>query len=224
MAYLLKNNSIFLHVPKTGGSYIKTVLLANNLIVPRFVKKNSYRIGENKHIDLSQALSILTSYQKNILYPFVSLKDNPFIFYFVRHPKGWYESYFKYLVGIDFKKFGQTGNIRQMHPLSPLNELYSKSFNVFMSNILEKEPHFLTKLYFRYSHSRLIGYVGKQENMKEDLQNIISHIYPTIKDRIILPNTLINKSKNITINWEPNLYDRMMDQEKITLTTYNYHY
>ncbi len=222
MAFLLKNNSIFLHVPKTGGSYVKTVLLENNLIIPRFIKKNSYRIGENKHIDLSQALSILTSYKKNIFYPFVRLRDTPFIFYFVRHPKSWYESYFKYLVGIDFKKFGQAGNIRKLHPLSPLNELYSKNFNEFMLNILEKEPHFLTKLYFRYSHSHLIGYVGKQENMKEDLQNIISHLYPAIIDKIFFPDTQVNKSKNITIHWDPNLYDRMMDQEKLILTTYKY--
>ncbi len=224
MAFLLKNNSIFLHIPKTGGSYVKTFLLENDLIIPPFIRKNSYRIGENKHIDLSQTLSILTSFKKNIIYPFVNLRDDPFIFYFVRHPKNWYESYFKYLSGIDFKKFGQSGNIRKMHPLCSLNELYSKNFNEFMFNILEKEPHFLTKLYFRYSHSRLISYVGKQENMKEDLNNIISYLYPTIKDKIIFPDAQVNKSKSIVIKWDTNLYDRMIEQEKMILTTYKYSY
>lgn len=222
MAFLLKNNSIFLHIPKTGGSFVKKVLLDNKLIIPHFFGLNSYRIGENKHIDLSQTISILTSYKKLTNYPFAKISDTPFIFIFVRHPKAWYESYFKYLTGINFKKFGEVGNIRNMHPLSPLNELYEKDFNEFMNKILDKEPHFLTKLYFRYSHSHLISFVGKTENMSDDLRNILSYIAPKSEHKIVIPDIKVNESKRISIQWDANLLDKMMDQERLLLKTYNY--
>ncbi len=72
-------NSVFLHIPKTGGSFVARALLLH------VEGSREFYLDGNWHIDL---------------------KDCPdrekFIFAFVRHPLEWWKSYWRFKMGVDW--------------------------------------------------------------------------------------------------------------------------
>ena len=70
---LILPNSCFLHVPKTGGSWVKKAIIASG------IKYEDYRINGDPHIGLSECPV-----------------GNKFKFAFVRHPVDLYRSYWQF--------------------------------------------------------------------------------------------------------------------------------
>lgn len=79
---LILPNSVFLHVPKTGGSWVKKAIIASG------IECEDFRIDGDPHIGLAQCPA-----------------PEKFKFAFVRHPVQLYRSYwqFKMMVGWDPK-------------------------------------------------------------------------------------------------------------------------
>lgn len=186
MALLLKDGSIFLHIPKTGGSWISKVL-EEQYIVKR---KISHIHSDLDHLmdyvqPASSILEILTGQIKPYLKVGVKRVINkhaiskvgiegrfPFVFCFVRHPYTWYESYWSYMTDEGWPLLGDTKSVRKWHPCSELNDLRHLRFSEFISAIIDLRPGFLSNLYARYIDSR-IAFVGKQENLIEDVLRVI---------------------------------------------------
>ncbi len=78
-ARLLPSNALFLHIPKTGGSWVEQALreIGVQIEQPATIPGVTFR-----H-------SLLSMFQERY----------PYVFTFVRHPLGWYESWWKYQSG-----------------------------------------------------------------------------------------------------------------------------
>jgi len=97
MALLLKSGAVFLHIPKTGGTWVTQVLEECGLIRCRF---------SHKHADLHRVM-----YSPRYC-PWQHAKRclrfgrawhagvaDAYKFCFVRHPLRWYESWWRYMKG-----------------------------------------------------------------------------------------------------------------------------
>lgn len=144
MAIKLKNGAEFLHIPKTGGTWVTEILEQLDLI--------DRHIGGHKHVDYDRLLY----FTKNIRSGREYLKEamvrasrklrrgflkgrneetvthNPIRFCFVRHPLTWYESWWKYMSGRGWNDWGTENSAGDWHPNSILNGLGSDDFNEFV--------------------------------------------------------------------------------------------
>ena len=170
MALLLRNGAVFLHIPKTGGNWITKVLQESNLIKGRI---------SHKHADIERFFSPLYGNRAELFKYFlkklrVSRQQKPFMFCFVRHPLSWYESWFKYMSqpALQWRDWGDENDIYNWHPNATLNGLGDPDFNQFVRNVIRKRPGYVTELFGWYTKSQ-IDFIGKQENLPEDLIKVL---------------------------------------------------
>ena len=133
---LLLPNSCFIHVPKTGGSWVKQAIKASG------IECQEYSIDGDPHIGIYQCP-----------------EPNKFKFAFIRHPVGFYRSYwqFKMTSGWD--------------PKNPIDiDCQSDSFEEFITNVLEKFPtHLEDGVNYLLGEEGEIDFVGRYENLVDDL-------------------------------------------------------
>ena len=142
---LVTDKMIFLHIPKTGGSYTRAII-------------SSLSLGHN---EISDFHAWFNKIPNNII---DSMPDGSLIWGLVRHPVTWYQSRWAHrcangwcpensfdydCVSNDFNKF--VNNCLDMHPEGWLSQKYTKYFSGI--------PH------------RFKEYIGKYE----DLDNSIKH-------------------------------------------------
>ena len=173
MAFLLKNGAVFLHIPKTGGTWIKHVLEDLDLIEAPLGHQHSdwdRAFWHDKlHRDLKVARYLL---RRAIGSSRAQPRSQPdcFKFCFVREPLQWYESYWRFMQSLDWnwKAWGDEADPYQWHPCSMVNALGSPDFNEFVYRVNKKRPGFVTEMYGWYVRSG-IGFVGRQEFLRQDL-------------------------------------------------------
>ena len=172
MAYLLKNNAVFLHVPKTGGTYVHQVLKALCLIRGPL----GFNHTDFEHTFWHAKLHDDTKVFRYILRdwfgsPHAQLKMKPgcFMFCFVREPLAWYESWWRFMSSIDWRVLGDENDPHRWYPTAMLNGLGSPDFNTFVHNVLRKRPGFVTEMYSWYVRPG-VTFVGRTEHLRRDLQ------------------------------------------------------
>jgi len=178
MAFLLRNGAVFLHIPKTGGTWIKQVLQELDLIQAPLGHQHSdwdRSFWHDKlHHDLKVARYIL---RRTIRSPKAQARMKPdcFKFCFVREPLLWYESYWRFMESQNWNwtLWGNERDPYKWHPCSMINELGSPDFNTFMHRVNRKRPGFVTEMYGWYVRPG-IGFVGRQEFMHRDLLKVFS--------------------------------------------------
>jgi hypothetical protein len=174
MTSLLKNNAIFLHIPKTGGSWISHVLNSLNL--------TRARVGY-PHADWHRAywhdrfardgkvfrclLRRMVGIKRDVIRP----DPNCFKFCFVREPLKWYESYWRFMESRGWPSSGDSRHLIHFHPDTLLSGLGSSDFNTFMDNVNRTRPGFVTEMYGWYVRPG-IDFVGRQEKLVEDLLRV----------------------------------------------------
>lgn len=173
MAVVL-HNSIFLHIPKTGGEWVREVLWCSGL--------ESLRLhpGERKHADIAY-FDANNNFGRN------------FRFAFVRHPVSWYRSYFTY----------QIGRRRDIKEIS-LEQYLSggtRSFGEFIQKVTEAAPGFLGRFYSRYvgAPGKEIDYIGRTEHLREDLATALRLAGETCPSELIekMPPRNVSKRWNV---------------------------
>lgn len=225
MALLLKGGrGVFLHIPKTGGSWVQAVLEDCGLV--------EKRLGMHKHIDLVR----LEYYERlNFPNPYAWIQSgnalhfrwNPAkheIFYFVRNPLSWYESWWKYMSQetMNWKPYGGVSKRWAWHPVSELNGLGSDDFNEFIASVIEREPGFVSKLYSTYQHPT-VSFVGKQESLVDDLIGMLQRLDLEFDEERIRSFRKVNKSAStVKPDWDPSLREEMIKLEYSSMKRYGY--
>lgn len=143
------DKSVFYHVAKTGGIWVKEAIRSSGL---RYGRCRDRRV--NHPFGLKREHST----------PWVVMdefKEGRFSFCFVRHPIGWLKSFWCYRV--------KTGHLDMRFPL---DRIWDDTFEPFVQNVLEKYPDgFVTQLYQFYVGPNADGvdFVGRQESLADDL-------------------------------------------------------
>jgi len=151
------------------------------------------------------------------------IDPNAFSFCFVREPLSWYVSFWRFMESVSWRPSGDVRNPYHWHPWTVLNGLGSSDFNEFMSNVNRKRPGYVTELYGWYVHPG-IRFVGKQENLQEDLIKVLSILYPGLEAKSIREIPALNESP-IHIKkpiWDPALRRETFKLEYASYVRYGY--
>lgn len=231
MALLIKNNAVFLHIPKTGGMWVENVLYEHALV--------KRRVSAHRHADFDRVTDYLRSgsgidalhfaYRRGLNKAVglfggtVTTYSARFRFCFVRHPINWYESWYNYMNPRDWHDFGIAGDPECWHPMSGLNGLGSSDFNVFIANVIRTSPGFVSNLYSIYARPG-IEYVGKTETLAEDLSAVFDRLgIRHEKDQLLQkPPANVSSTKTNKPEWDPKLRDQVMRLEMPALVKFGY--
>ena len=165
MAILLKNGSIFLHVPKTGGDWVSLALDNAGLAETTCF---------HKHAGYERALTNdRTKWSNRRWGPLPKpVPDGTFMFCFVRHPLSWLVSYWRYMLTVGCPLWGRMNSRLSWHPNAVLNELWDADFTRFALNVVDKRPGYVSELYSLYAHPGVAVY--RQEDLPFSLTQAVS--------------------------------------------------
>ena len=223
MAVILKNGVLFLHIPKTGGTWVTKVLREAGLV--------RCSIG-HRHANLDQLLApgfqgvgrkVEYLYKRGL---FLKTHPRPFTFCFVRHPLDWYESFYLYKnqPSLNWEQDGEEHNVHRWHPNAVLNGLgEGKEFNEFMTAVMDRHPGYVSALFSHYTF-RPVDFVGKQENLREDLVTVLERVGCAFDPAIIRGKERINHSRSDSEKpqWDPAVRERAIRLERAALERFGY--
>jgi|APSaa5957512535_1039671.scaffolds.fasta_scaffold71512_2 hypothetical protein len=221
MAVRLKNGSVFLHIPKTGGNWVTTILKELNLF--------ESSVG-HKHSDIDQYFAphiigrkALINYSVPRILRRWSKPEKPFMFCFVRNPISWYESWYNYM-SMPIRNWfiwGDEYDRYNWHPNSILNGLGEGSFIEFVENVNKKRPGYVTELYGWYTKSQ-IDFIGKQENLADDLIKVLKIMGLDFDEDYIKNYKKINVATKNKLIWSNELKKETILLEYAGITRYGY--
>ena len=219
MALLLKGGGVFLHVPKTGGNWVTTVLKEAGLVQRDF--------GYHKHLDWHRTAecSGLQPFWKRFLPScFWSDMRAAYTFCFVRHPLSWYESWWRYMSQpkVRWKNFEDEKNHRYWHPNAFLNGLGDTDFCSFVSNVQAKRPGYVSEMFSWFAHPS-IGMVGKQESLREDLVRALHMQNLNFDEQFFMDYPAVGVSQvRDELVWEDSLREEVLRLEHAAIVRYGY--
>lgn len=187
MAFRL-GQSIFIHVPKTGGTWVTSLLSKLGFI------KETYPL--HPHVSLREIVS-----------RFPALSGLP-SFAFVRHPFGWYQSFWAY---------------RETHGWDPKNLLdgcRAVTFQEFIENVIVRRPGHLS---WRYDElTRDVTHVGRFEALRESLIAILSALGEKVPSEAVYDHPAENASPGTPGRYTPELLDRLYQAELKAFQDFGY--
>lgn len=220
MASVLKNGSVFLHIPKTGGKWVSQVLHDLGLVAWE---------TPHKHADLdhfadlpTRSTSMLGRLVRTVRY---RVPVNPLVFCFVRNPISWYESWFSYMSqpALAWRDYGADGDPHHWHPNSPLNGLGDADFNTFVRRVLQRRPGYVTELYGLYTRAPRL-FVGRQESLADDLIRLLRQMDVKFDEQAIRSRGRVGASRQSDEHprWDPGLLREVALAEHGGLVRYGY--
>lgn len=195
MAITDNNKFVFLHIPKTGGMWVSSLL--------RNIAETSL-IG-HQHSHFPQ----LSQFHDNEWY------NQRFIFTMIRHPITWYQSRWAFRV-----KHGWKLN----HPLD-FNCATNDFHSFVESVLSFKPDGWLTWLYSQYIDNVPGGvdYVAKLESGVDDIKHIFNKIgakYDTLDMNRVNDSDIGGYSSKYWAKYTPELFDRVMTVENKIISRY----
>lgn len=202
MATLTKNGALFLHIPKTGGSWVRHVLREQGLVKMEW---------PHPHPELDRVLNLPRYYPLHFAKQSIKHKSlrlyreiqQSYKFCFVRHPHSWYESYWRFMQGHDWKSFHnerqQERTIlfkRPWHPNAYLERIGRRDFRTFMQTVLTEYPGYLTQMYGWYAPPGEIDFVGRTESLVDDLLEALTRAGITVDEGAVRNTEKVNTSPN----------------------------
>jgi len=204
---LHKYKCIFIHIPRTGGTSIESVLAG----------KNWWKVHpQSKHLNFISAKKIYNKYW-----------DDYFKFTFVRNPWGRLLSLTKYSTNKQ-----PHDNIYPVH-LDVLNRIKTNHFFDFFSNT-EYDPRFFNanqfekfkpfdQAYYRNIIGDEMDFIGKYENLQNDFDVVCEHLK--------IPSTTLPHVEKSVIDcsqyqrcYDDDQRDLVYNQFKYDIEKYNYEF
>jgi hypothetical protein len=205
--YLPDYNALFVHCPKTGGSFVVQTLKDKlELNVRQVGYKHSHKdlVGPIRH------------------------RKKPYTFTLVRHPVTWYGSYWqmKMRAPVDGKHWynWQPGTL--WHPNWEIDPRYGDDdFARFIEKVTTRTNylHDMYRLYTGLGTYDTVDQIGKQETLTEDLITFLDTIGADYDKDLLLAAQPINKAfGEKKAQWTPELEALVLEAEQRTLLDYGY--
>lgn len=194
---LLLPNSTFLHIPRTGGTWVRKVLGENGLIVEELRSTERSQSSENS---LHSWHMIPPKIEKG--------------FCFVRHPATWYQSYWCYK--------WQTNSWNRNNPFDA--QCRDENFNDFVEKSLRSYPQGYVALIYEF-YTTHADFVGLQENLTSDLIAALNWVGEDYKLDKIVSARKENVSKQQwkqLARFEPEMLRRVLEAEASLIEKYGY--
>lgn len=193
--------SCFLHVPKTGGTWVSHALATAGLDC-RVVYEARYpqSWAPYGHADLRDLAGV-----------------DVFRFAFVREPTDWWRSFWAYRMRTGWEKQHEIDDVCR-----------SDHFCVFIEHVLEKLPGYLSNMYERFvgTPDDEIDFVGRFEGFAEDFIRALQRAGETFDEAVIRRylTTKINANDYsvLTAGYPPELRRALQDAEKKAMQRFGY--
>lgn len=207
------NTACYVHIPKTGGVWIEKVLTEIGLGVQWAPADPT---AHKRHACRTHLVRSYDSY-----------------FTVVRHPKAWYESWWKFFY--DSKWDAVEHDLCAWHPQHCIVDCMSTDFGTFVSRTLDKFPGgYVRWMYWTYCGKSpkfggrwKIPFIGKTEKLASELVRLLRHCKIRLSQsqtRAVLdyPRRNVSGSPHGDPVWPPGLYRRMCRAERRVFQEYRY--
>lgn len=186
---LIIKKGMFVHLPKTGGSFLRKVLTTFHQDAQDYKAK-----GWHRKLDVVKEEF-----------------EHEFSFSIVRHPITWYESAWKHTKAVKTAGIGW-GN--ENHPLSDLEPLYDPDFSKFIDNVIEKVPGYYSKALEDYIGEDYNGvdFIAKTETLYFDAVKIMERLGIKYNMDTVLKSPKFQRLDN-TINWKEGQKEKILELE-----------
>jgi hypothetical protein len=192
---LLLPRAVFLHVPKTGGSWVGAALRAAG------VRFDEYLIEGDPHGD-----------------PSYCPRPDAFKFAFVRHPLDVYRSYWRF-------KMDRFDGRRPWDAQNPFDrDCASPDFDEFVRKVVEQYPGWCSRMFEDYvgPATREIEFVGRFERLRQDLVRALTLAGERFDERAIMTTPPENASVWPSPAWTPALERAALESERDALVRFGY--
>ena len=191
--HLIQANALFLHIPKTGGTWVEEALKAGGIAT-----------------EYAQALDTV-SWRHALRYHLT--QNFRFAFTFVRHPLSWYESWWKFQAGI-WTRY-EPG---VWHPQRVLERCAADDFSAFIRLCLEHEPAYVSRLYEWYIGPpglECVDLVCRYEDLADDLVRVLRRLGYDFDEAALRRQAPANVSRKLAGKpvWDPGLRQRVLELE-----------
>jgi hypothetical protein len=201
---LPRRDALFLHIPKTGGSWIEQALIQAGIrnkrppTVPGVTWRHSL-------------LSMLTRRYR-------------FVFTFVRHPLTWYESWWKFQAGI--WTIFEPG---VWHPQRTLERCQADDFSEFIRLCIKHEPGYVSRMYEWYigpEGYEFVSFVGRHENLTADLVHVLKLLGENFDQERLQAVQPVNISRKVLGEpiWDPVLRRQIIELEAPAIRRFYTHW
>jgi hypothetical protein len=208
-------HSIFFHIPKTGGTWVRLALQKAG--VPfRHLHRTDCRASQQIGAECDKKCAHV-AFQN--LPP--ALVKPAFTFAFVRHPLSYYQSYWCYKMQHGWRAENE------------FDKLFANNdFEPFLWTVVQHNPGRLMKLYNRFlgkaaQGSEVVSFVGKQEHLATDLVQALRLAGEEFNEEKLVGTTPKNAA-TAEIHWKercaysPDLAKAVLQAEEQVLTRFQY--
>jgi hypothetical protein len=193
MPALRTERLLFLHVPKTGGSYVAGALEG---------------ILGARAVDFSASDDPRERRGHAALRSFAG--DELFTLAFIRHPLSWYRSFWSYRMRRGW---------RMDHPLD--RAARSEDFNEFVTGVTERMPGYLGLLFGEFigPPTQPIDFVGRYERLTDDLCTALRQAGETFDEAALREYQPVNATdyQRHPVHYEPDAAWRLALAERQTI-------
>ncbi|MGY6532294.1 hypothetical protein [Glycocaulis sp.] len=207
MALLLSNGLVYMHIPKTGGNWLTTLIERHHLVLSSLGHKHAtYEalVGTEAEHAARRAGTAITGF-----------------FCVVRNPVSWYESWYKYQCHREWRQWGVVGDLSRWHVMSSLNMDAPTDFNTFIERVNRKSPGFVSQLYSRYTLDSG-AFILKTESIRTDFAKLCQSTGLAVPEADVHSLAEIGVSPPKPIEWDPQLKKITVNNEIAAFHSYNY--
>ena len=196
MIYIPSQNLLFVHIPKCGGWYVKTVLqtVFEDAVTLRDGRGNLMHAAPHKY----QILDVVRS-------------NKPRAFCFVRRPEEWVRSWWKY----NTQRGWPTWNCGAQNPLVPRHHLAHSTFHGFVDKWLRWNAGGVTRMFDSYCNTPFPVEWYHSELIDQVLPEIIQSELPDISEHDH------NRSSG-SVSWDEEQLQQFLVSENDGISRYRY--
>jgi hypothetical protein len=204
---VLLPNSAFLHIPRTGGTWIREVLAGANLIEDEIVSQTPEESTEGS----------VRSWH-NVPSSNAGFLSKEHIFCFVRHPLTWYQSYWAY------KAYNRSW-VLDAAEKNKIDVCASHFFREFIDNVIDTFPDgYLAHMFYFYASKATL--IGKLENLHNDLVAMLTEAGENFRLDDILrvaPANVADKGRKKAALYRADQITKILHLERDVIGQYDYY-